>query len=860
MEKGPEARHQEPANRPHLGSLLRDLERRGDEPAIVSKHGLRTVRTSYRQLARLAGRCSRELESRGITKGDRVVIWGANGSEWIAAFFGCILRGVIPVPLDVAGSPEFVRRVILDVSPKLITGSREQIHALDRAIAQIAFEDFDATLSGEPLLEPVASLQADDTLQIVFTSGTTGEPQGVVHTHRNVLASLGPIECEMQKYLKYERIFHPLGILNTLPLSHVFGQFMGIWVPPLLGAVVHFESRLIGRDLAALIRRERISVLAAVPRVLGLIEYYLIERFPDLPARLKPAEGRSALRRWWMFRDVHRALGLKFWALISGGATLDADVEHFWTTLGFVVVQGYGMTETAALVSLNHPFHPARGTIGQVLPGREVRLSTEGEILVKGETVSGSTWSGGKVQPRESEWLSTGDLGTLDAVGSLSFRGRKKDVIVTAAGLNIYPEDLEAALLRQPQIRAAAVVESRGPQGPRPMAALVMRGAGDAAAEAVRAANRELAEFQQIRHWTIWPEPDLPRTSTGKVLRREIAAALAVAPGEELSGRPARGGLASMIERITGENTSALPDRARLSEDAHLDSLGRVELQSALETRFGISIADGDFQKVQTVGELRELLKGSSSAERPVAAVAPHRDLHIYPRWPWTPVAKAVRIVFLEGIAMPLVALLAAPRVKRDAAHEPDVPLLIVANHVTLYDVPILLYGLGRRMRRRVAVAMAGEMLLDWRHARGQGNWFLNLIAPAGYYLLTALFNVFPLPQSGDFRASFAHAARAMDRGFHVLVFPEGRRTPDGQMHAFQRGSGLLWKELQCAALPVYMGGLWEAKSGRRGWFRSGGVCTHAGATIALPLEADPQAATALLEERVRSLARNCRA
>ena len=816
---------------------------------MVSKHGLRTVRTSYGQLARLAGRYSRELESRAITKGDRVIIWGANGSEWIAAFFGCIVRGVIPVPLDAAGSPEFVRRVVQDVSPKLVTGSREQIHALDRAVARIAFEDFEATLPAEPLLEPVAGLQADDTLQIVFTSGTTGEPTGVVHTHRNVLASLGPIEREIQKYLKYERVFHPLRFLNTLPLSHVFGQFMGIWVPPLLGAVVHFESRLIGRDLAGSIQRERISVLAAVPRVLGLIESYLIERFPDLPARLKAAEGQSALRRWWMFRDVHRALGLKFWALISGGATLDAEVEHFWTTLGFVVVQGYGMTETAALVSLNHPFHTARGTIGQVLPGREVRLSTEGEILVKGETVSGATWTGGKVQLRESEWLSTGDLGTLDAAGSLSFRGRKKDVIVTAAGLNIYPEDLEAALLRQPQIRTVAVVEARGPQGPHALAALVMRGASDDAAEAVRAANRDLAEFQQIRHWAIWPEPDLPRTSTGKVLRREVAAALAAAPGEERSGKPPSGGLAGMIEQITGEDTSTLPDRARLSEDAHLDSLGRVELQSALETRFGVSITDGDFQKVQTVGELRDLLKGSASGEEP------RRERHIYPRWPSTRMARAVRIAFLEAIAMPLVALLAAPRVKRESAREPEAPLLIVANHVTLFDVPILLYALSGRMRRRVAVAMAGELLLDWRHARGQGNWFLNLVAPVGYYLVTALFNAFPLPQSGDFRASFAHAARAMDRGFHVLVFPEGKRTPDGQMHAFQRGAGLLWRELQCDALPVYMSGL----GGKTGWFRSGKIRTHVGELIALPSDADAQAATALLEERVKSLAGPCR-
>jgi len=579
-----------PPDRPHLASLITDLERLGDEPAIVGRRGLRIERTSYGELARLAGRCARALESRGITKGQRVVIWGTSGSEWIGSFFGCILRGVVPVPLDIAGSPDFIRRVIAEVNPELVTGSQEQLRALDGRVPQIAFEEFATALPREPLLEPVAGLHEDDTLQIIFTSGTTGEPKGVVHTHHNVLASLRPIEREMQKYLKFERVVHPLGILNTLPLSHVFGQFMGIWIPPLLGAVVHFDSRLIGRDLASVIYRERISVLAAVPRVVEMIASHLRERFSDLPKRLKEAEGHSVWRRWWIFRDVHRALGWKFWALVVGGATLAAEVEHFWTTLGFVVVQGYGMTETAALVSLNHPFHPDRGTLGQVLPGREVRLSADGEILVKGETVSGATWAGGIMRPRQSEWLATGDLGEMDAAGALRFRGRKKDVIVTASGLNVYPEDLEAALLRQPQVRAAAIVEGLGPQGPHPLAVLVMCGNGDDAGEAVRAANRELAEFQQIRHWTIWPEPDLPRTSTGKVLRREIATTVAATAGEKRTEAPPRGGLGSIIQRITGEDPSTLPDSARLSEDVHLDSLGRVELQSALETRFGIQI------------------------------------------------------------------------------------------------------------------------------------------------------------------------------------------------------------------------------------------------------------------------------
>ncbi|MGH9594459.1 MAG: AMP-binding protein, partial [Bryobacteraceae bacterium] len=348
-----------------------------------------------------------------------VLIWGENSGTWVAAFFGCLLRGVVAVPIDVAGTASFAQRVLQEVNPKLVTGSHEQLRLLESGAPRIDFENFEADLRLAPLDRPVDGLSENDAVQIVFTSGTTGEPKGVVHTHGNILASLRPIEREMQKYLKYERIFHPLRFLHTLPLSHVFGQFMGVWIPALLAAEVHFETRLVPSELVETIRQERISVLAAVPRVLEILDTYLSGRFTNLTARIELARSAPAWRRWWIFRDVHRALGFKFWALICGGATLPERLEQFWNTLGFVVVQGYGMTETAALVSLNHPFHPARGSIGQVLPGREIRLGDDGEILVRGETVSKATWEGGKLQSRASDWLATGDLGALDETGNL---------------------------------------------------------------------------------------------------------------------------------------------------------------------------------------------------------------------------------------------------------------------------------------------------------------------------------------------------------------------------------------------------------------------------------------------------------
>jgi long-chain acyl-CoA synthetase len=792
-----------------LASLVEDFKRHGDQTAIVSRHGLRKEVTSYKTLADLAGRFAALLESRGILKGDRVLIWGENGAAWVAAFFGCILRGVVPVPIDVAGSESFAHRVAEQVDPKLITGSWEQLRSFEKSFP---FEDFASLpLNQENVIE---GLSESDPVQIVFTSGTTGDPKGIVHTHGNILASLRPIEQEMQKYLKYERIFHPLRFLHTLPLSHVFGQFMGIWIPALLAAEVHFESRLVPSDMVETIRQERISVLVAVPRVLEILQSYLQQRFePDI----QKAKRLSALRRWWEFRKIHRAFGFKFWALICGGATLPENLEQFWNTLGFVVIQGYGMTETAALVSLNHPFHAAKGSIGKVLPGREIRLGEDGEILVRGDTVSKATWQGGKLHTQDSEWLATGDLASLDESGNLQFRGRKKETIVTAAGLNIYPEDLEAALLRQPLIKAAAVVEVEG----EPFAALVLRNPGDAAA-AVQAANRDLAGFQQIRRWSVWPDPDLPRTSTGKILRREVAAGLKGKAPHMLAG---------IIERITGK----VPD----SEDLHLDSLDRVELQSAIESELGVEIDDASYQQVNTLGDLRGLLSGSAKPES--------HDENVYPTWPWSRVQSAIRSAFIELVMRPLVAILANPRFNRSEAALR--PVLIVSNHVSVYDVPLILYALPGAMKRRVAVAMAGEMILNFRKARNLGNWFLNLCGPPAYFLITALFNVFPLPQLTNFRKSFAHAGQAMDRGFHVLVFPEGRRTPDGVMHAFQKGSGMLWKELQCDALPVYLAGMTTKK-----WFRSGKLSIRVGKPIPFEEQWEPTEATRVLEEAVRLL------
>jgi long-chain acyl-CoA synthetase len=857
-----------------------------------------------------------------------------------------MLRGVLAVPLDAFGTAEFVARVAKDVSPKLAVGdallldklvprspsARDLGHPMQ--FATLAFEDW---LDELPAAEmgAISGLSNQTPLQILFTSGTTGDPKGIVLTHGNVLASVGPIEDGAKPYMRYERLVHPLRILHTLPLSHVFGQTMGLWVPPVLTAELHFESRLAAPHLIELIRDERISVLAAVPRVLALLKTHLEATHDGLAERVASVQKIGPLRRWWRFRRVHREFGLKFWAFVSGGGALPGPLEQFWNAMCFVLIQGYGMTETTALITLNHPFHVAQGTIGKPVAGREVKLGPDGEVLVRGNVVSGATWEDGAMRPREEEWLATGDIAERQESGELRFLGRKSEVIVTAAGVNIHPEDIEAALEEQPEVAACAVVAMETPTGPEPCAVLACRGAGESALAAIERANAVLPEFQRITRWVLWPEPDLPRTSTGKVRRKPVAEwlariqAAAAAPGSgkaATNGEPAFGPssdwLLALIAQITGEAHPGVGDELRLTEDLHLDSLGRVQLGAAIEERLGIVSGTSLLEEVQTLGELRRVVaseglggreqrsengeqrnrgtseQGSEGARQQgareqesggareqrdnatgdgeqglggIETRSENRDQEsgatqqelprphfLYPEWPWWKPIQWIREAFIEAVIRPITWLLAAPRVVGPEKPLPQGPLLIVANHVTAFDGPLMVYALPGQYRRWIATAMLGEMLEDYRHWRNP-NWppghkGFYILGPPAYWLVTALFNAFPLPRQRDFQRSFAHAGKALDHGYNVMVFPEGARSAKGRLARFRPGIGLLAKQSYVPVLPVGIRGLGELVTGARRWFRSGTIEVHIGEAIRFGAEENEAAITARLHDEVERL------
>ena len=832
--------------------FLKNFRAHRRECAYRQRRGYRTESRTYGEVLDMAFSVSRELGRRGIAEGDRVMLWGENSAEWVAAFFGCVLSGVVVVPMDDGSASDFATRVYQKVSAKLLIASRTHRHECpESAISSLSLEDL-AQKVDQSATPPNVTLVRDDVLQIVFTSGTTADPKGVVITHGNVLANIAPLEREMRAYLKYERLVHPIRFLNLLPLSHVFGQFLGMFLPPLLGGTVIFQDELKPSEVLNTIRRERASVLVSVPRVLQSLKQK-IER--DLEGRgqseafrhrFLSSTGQHFLRRWWTFRTIHRQFGWKFWAFISGGAALDVETEEFWGRLGYAVIQGYGLTETTSLISVNHPFRLGKGSIGKVLPGREVKLAEDGEILVRGGGVASGYWNdnGAEKVFDLQGWYRTGDIGALDEAGNLYFKGRKKEVIVTPGGMNIYPEDLEAALLRQPEVKDCVVVGMERGGNAEPCAVVILRD-DVSLEEVVKRANESLAEYQRMRLWMEWPQEDFPRTNTQKPRRnliREVAQAqlLERVPAEG-SNRP----LAELVARVTGRAAGGLRDNASLDSDLGLSSLDRVELLSAIEDRYQVDLSETRFSTVRTVGDLEKMLR---------TGAAPGAGYH-YPSWALRWPVTWLRFLAHHLLMRPAIFLLGWPRIEgREHLRGVSGPLLVISNHVGDVDPGFILTALPAPFRHRLATATGGEALEALRTPSPDRGIFGRIYDRVKWALGVSLLNLFPLPREAGFRRSFAYAGDAADRGYNVLVFPEGRHTTDGKMNPFRAGIGLLAENLGIPVLPMRIDGLFEVKQSGMKFARPWTIRVRIGKPMKFAPGTDPQKIAAELQNAVEAL------
>ncbi len=636
----------------------------------------------------------------------------------------------------------------------------------------------------DPPIQP-ANLSADDIAEIVFTSGTTADPKGVVITHRNLWANLEPVEREIKKYRRYAGPFLPLRILNLLPMSHLFGQSLALFLPPLIPASVVFISTTSAPEVVRQIHSRRVSALIAVPKILEVLRDFVTHRFPETT---DPRRARGPWPvRWWRFRRVHRLLGWKFWCFVSGGAPLPPDLEQFWSRLGYLVVQGYGLTETAPIVTLSHPFHNRSGTVGKPLAGVDVKIADDGEILVRGDNVTRGYFEspGETAAAFENGWFHTGDIGSLDQEGHLVIRGRKKEMIVTPEGLKVVPEDVEKVLNQIRGVRESAVL------GKDRVHAVLVLEPGVEADEIVREANRLLEDHQKIRSVSVWPGDELPRTKTTSKLRR---AEIAEGVQKGLSESAAKPGteLADVVQKYAPGRTITA---GTTLDELGLSSLERVELMMDLEQKLDTSVDESVFASVKTVADLARPMTPAEQTP--------------FPTYNRTRLARVIRRISLASFLLPLTRVFAHIRVTgRENLGSIRGPVIFAANHQSHLDVPVILASLPARWRYRVAPAVAKEFFephfFPERHPWSE-RWNNSLM----YRLATLLFNAFPLPKSeAGAGRSIRYMGELTEEGWSILIFPEGEMTRAGEVGRFRAGVGMIASHLHLPVVPVRTKGL----------------------------------------------------
>jgi long-chain acyl-CoA synthetase len=832
-----------------LVDLFRDLDtHRGD--FLIYDDGYRVRRHTYEAVARSARVFAAQLAAAGIVKGDKVVLWGENRPEWIVSYWGCVISGVVVVPIDYRASADFVERVVGIVQARaIVTGDDVDVAALKSGVgpggrvpsrSQWRFSDVDWT--GDAAM-PGVTIDRDDIAQIVFTSGATAEPKGVVIRHRNILANVVPVEREVLKYKKYAKPFLPLRFLNLLPLSHMFGQSMATNIPPMVDGTVVFMRSFNPHDIVRIVKTWRISVIVCVPKILDVLKEHALRVDPRAN---EAQEGRLSIpKRWWRYRAIHRLFGLKFWAFVVGAAPLPPALEEFWKRLGFVVIQGYGLTETAPIVTLNHPFKTKSGSVGTPIAGVEIKIADDGEILVRGENVTTGYFGaqGERVVDAEG-WLHTGDVGERDEEGRVFIKGRKKEMIVTPEGLNVFPDDVERVLNATPGVRESAVVASVEGGQERVHAVLVLA-PGQAAESIVAAANQSLQDHQRIRSFSVWSDGELPRTEgTKKLKRHAIREWVASGARPAAAAADATDPVAALLAKFAGGRELASDTSLA---DLGLSSLERVELMVALEDRLQTRIDETQFASAKTLSDVKALLAKAPEQTQ----VAEPVD---FPSWNRRPLVGLIRRLSLATWILPLARVFAWIHVEgREHLREIRGPVVFAANHQSHFDVPVILAALPGHIRKTVAPAMSKEFFKAHFFPEGQ-PWRQIFIKRLNYYLAAFFFNAFPLPQrEAGARQTLRYIGEITADGFSILIFPEGIRSQTGEMTTFLGGIGMIGSRLELPVIPVRIDGVHEILHVKDKMARPGRVRVAFGAPMRLRGE-DYAALAHEVEEAVRGM------
>jgi long-chain acyl-CoA synthetase len=764
---------------------VENLGRFGDNLALTSRSFLKVKRLTHRDLRNGANRVANFLDSIGVERGDRVMVVSPNGPEWVELLLGTLLLGAILVPVDAASSEDRVRRFAEETTPKVLFASRN-LRLEGVGFAMYFLDELEETVAAQSTRTSDVGLDPAMPAVIVFTSGTTADPKGVVLSHANILSNADGI-------LERIRVGEEWRFLSVLPLSHMYEMSASL-ASLSCGASIFYMPRVTPRAIVESLNDFEINTILAIPQLLTI----MLERIEQAvkeqgKTRIFAVMGRLAdllpfaLRRY-LFFSVHSQLGGHLRLVVTGGAPIPVEVGIAWERFGVRLVQGYGLTETSPILTCNGLEDRRPDSPGRALVNVELRLGDDGEIQAKGPSVFHGYWQN-EVATRsaftDDGWFRTGDVGHIED-GWLYIQGRLKFVIVRSSGLKVFPEDVELVANEEPSLPGICVVGEHSEKGESVVAVVVADELDEEVTAGVARVNAKLEAFQHIDSWRRWPDADFPRTRLLKIDRRQVqdwVNAVAPDPSDERPTEAGEDQVMHIIRLSLDDPAAAIRDNDRL-EDLGLDSLRRLMAVSLLEEQLGVMISDEAVTPETTVGQLRALASEGAAGEAPRRA----------PRWPYWRLVRVIGTALREGVVDPLIRVWVRLEVQGvENLEDLSGPALFIFNHSDDFDGPVVFRALPHAVRRRLAVAAGEDVLVDHR--------VLALI-------IRWCFAGFSFARSEPYLASLENVGSMIDRGWNVLIAPEGRIDNSGLLRPFKTGIGLLAVNLGVPVVPVKTIGL----------------------------------------------------
>ena len=861
------------------------VTRFGDRTAVEIQRHDRVDAFTYRQLHDMASEWATWLASQRITKGDRCAILAHNDAHWCAAYLGILKLGAVAVPLDTNYSPPQVTKIARDSGAKLlIVSDKLKANAIDAGIPTANLHTPHQPL--EPL-EPIEPIEPTQPAVILYTSGTTSDPKGVVLTHANLLA-------ERDAAFAVVTVTDHDTVLGVLPLFHSLAQLANLLLPFAVGARVVFLETLNSTDLIKALTERRITIFACVPQFFYLIHQRVMQQAQKagfVATRVFPwlMAINFRLRRIGInmgptfFAKVHRVIGRDMRLMVTGGSKFDPAIGKDLYSLGFTILQAYGLTETSAAASVSTADEAHLDTVGRAFPGNEIKIiepddAGQGEIAIRGPIVMQGYHNrpDATAAVMKDGWFLTGDLGRLDETGRLTITGRKKEMIVLASGKNIYPEEIEAHYRQSPFVKEICVMGLADPGRPTserlfgvvvPNMDLLRErkivNAGDIIRFEMEGLAIGLPAHKRVLGYDIWFEP-LPRTTTQKIKRHEIEKRVRerqriAAPGSEAALDPADQAwmeepgtepILAILRARAKEGARLFPD-ANLELDLGFDSMERVELLTEMEQRFQTRVTSELAQEILTVRQLAAALEASGRSTATTAAPirswgAILRDLPpasdpilsglLAPR----PIAAPVlfTLVHLLPVVFARVRISGIENLPSSGAY------IIAPNHQSYLDPFLICSALPFAVFKRLFFVGAIEYF-----ETPLSRWFARIC------------NLVPVDPDSNLVPAMQAGAFGLSQGKLLVLFPEGERSMDGTVKKFKKGAPILAQHLGVPIVPVAIKGIYELWPRNRGinwslvWPWSGHhVKVEIGAPMSFPDSADYNATANALRERVSEM------